>query len=340
MMNSTVSTIASEQPTSNTPILGDGILGFIVFDFLIGTIITASNGFLFITIYRDPCRCLRTPSVFLIANLSVADFFTGIVSYLRAFGWTYRYCGLGNLSVVNISQYFIGAMSLFAAVLTLMAMSYERYIAVIRPLHYPQKVTITRVKIAIVVIWINALIMSALPISGVKLELFSIVYSYSHFVMPAFILTAIYVKIYKAVALQRQQLKDVRASLTAANRRKQLERENRMFTTFVLVLVVFYFSYIPYFIKVHILLFCSCRTSFAYHVYYLVANALLSVSSLLDPFMYAWRLPRFNRSFRFCFQLWRNRNVVVPWEGATSFYQNRPTGHPSPSSRTIEKEGK
>ncbi|KAL9973034.1 hypothetical protein ACROYT_G019441 [Oculina patagonica] len=339
-----MSTSASEQPTSNTPILGAGILGFIIFDFVIGTIITVANAFLFITIYRDPCRCLRTPSVFLIANLSVADFFTGIVSYLRAVGWTYKYCGLGNLSILNISQYFIGALSILAAVLTLMAMSYERYIAVIKPLEYPQKITITRAKIAIAVIWINAVIMSVLPASGLKVEFFLLVYCYSHFVIPAIVLTIIYVKIYKTVTLQRQELKDVRASLTVANRRKQLERENRMFMTFLLILFVFYFSFVPYFINVNIFNFCFCRTSFAHYVYYLVANALLSVSSLLDPFMYAWRLPKFNRSFRLCFRLWRNRNVVEPWNGTTSFYQNRANGQPSPAgSRSpgmIEKASK
>ena len=343
-MNSTLSTSASIQPTDDSPFLGAGIFGFIVFDFLIGTIITVGNAFLLITIYRDPCRCLRTPSVSLIANLSVADFLTGIVSYLRAVGWTFRYCGLEDNFILNISQYLIGALSILAAVLTLMAMSYERYTAVITPLEYPQKITNTRVKVAIAIIWINALVLSVLPISGLGTALFQLIYGYSHFALPAFVLTTIYVKIYKTVARQRQELKDVRASLTAANRRKQLERENRMFMTFLLVLFVFYFSFVPFFIKVHILVFCSCRNTFAYDVYYLVANALLSVSSMLDPFMYAWRLPKFYRSFRLCFRrLWRNRNVVEPWNGTSSFYQNQPTGHPSPCSvklGTIEKASK
>lgn len=326
-MNSTLSANASGQPTSNTPLLGDGILGFIIFDLIIGTIITVANAFLFITIYRDPCRCLRTPSVFLIANLSVADFLMGIVSYLRAVGWIYSYCGLGSIFIVNISQYLLGALSVLAAGLTLVAMSYERYIAVIKPLEYPHKISNSRAKIGITVIWINALVMSVLPVSGLPLALFSLVYCYSHFAIPAFALTTVYIKISKTVALQRQELKDVRASLTAANRRKQLERENRMFIAFVLILLVFYFSFLPYFIKVHILYFCSCRTSFAYNVYYLIANALLSVSALLDPFMYAWRLPKFKRSFRLCFLLCRGRSVVVPWEGTTSFYQNRTILH-------------
>ena len=291
------------------------LLGWIIIDFIFGTIIMVGNTSLFVTICRDPCRCLRTPSVFLIANLSVADFFMGIVSFLRAIELIYVYCGLGDPPVLNMIQYFIGAVAILVAVSTLLAMSYDRYIAIVKPLEYPQKITITRVKVAITTIWINALVMCVLPISDVKRENFLLAYCYSHFVIPSFILTAVYVKIYKMVALQRQELKDVRANLTAATRRKHLEREKRMVVTSVLILFTFYFSFLPYFIKVHIFYFCSCRTSYAYKVYHYVANEFLSISSMVDPIMYSWRLPKFNRSLRLCFRRRKRRNVVAVWSG-------------------------
>lgn len=321
-MNSTPSTKASEQLVSAGQVRGGELLAFIVFDLLFGTVIIVANGFLFIAIFRDPCRCLRTPSVFLIANLSVADFFMGVVSYLRVAELTYLYCGLGDLLILNMIEYFIGAVSILVAVSTLMAMAYDRYIAVIKPFQYPQKINNTRAKVAIAIIWINALVMCVLPLADVKRENFLLAYCYSHFVIPSFILTAIYVKIYKMVARQRQELKDVRASLTEVNRRKQLERENRMAITFVLILFIFYCSFLPYFIHVQILYFCSCRSSYAYNLYYLVTNEFLSVSCMVDPFMYALRLPRFKRSLRVW---WRNRDAVVPWNG-TSVDLNIVTG--------------
>lgn len=321
-MNSTPSTKATEQLVSAGQVRGGELLAFIVFDLLFGTVIIVANGFLFIAIFRDPCRCLRTPSVFLIANLSVADFFMGVVSYLRAAELTYLYCGLGDLLILNMIEYFIGAVSILVAVSTLMAMAYDRYVAVIKPFQYPQKINNTRAKVAIAIIWINALVMCVLPLADVKRENFLLAYCYSHFVIPSFILTAIYVKIYKMVARQRQELKDVRASLTEVNRRKQLERENRMAITFVLILFIFYCSFLPYFIHVQILYFCSCRSSYAYNLYYLVTNEFLSVSCMVDPFMYALRLPRFKRSLRVW---WRNRDAVVPWNG-TSVDLNIVTG--------------
>lgn len=319
MMNSTPATNISEKPTTDPVLLSpELLLLLIIADITFGFIITLGNATLFFTIYRDPCRCLRTPSVFLIANLSVADFFMGIVSYLRAVELIYQYCGLPDLTIVNITGYFMGAVSILAAVSTLMAMSYDRFIAIIKPFQYPQKVTISKAKISIAVIWINALVMSVLPVSDVKQENFLLAYCYSHFLVPSFILTTAYLKIYKKIVLQRNELQEVRASLTAINRKKQLERDNRMVIAFVLILLVFYCSFLPYFIFVHILYFCPCRTSHAFGLYRYVANEFLSVSSMVDPFMYAWRLPRFNRSFRSCFQRLRKRNAVAELNGTSS----------------------
>lgn len=318
MMNSTTSTNDSEQAANTSSVRAEIFLGLIIIDFTFGTITTVGNASLFITICRDPCRCLRTPSVFLIANLSVADFFMGIVSYLRAAELTYKYCGLGDLPVLNMTQYFIGAVSILVAVSTLLAMSYDRYIAIIKPFEYPQKITNLNTKVAIAIIWINALFMSILPVSDVKRENFLLAYCYSHFVIPSFILTAVYVKIYKMAALQRQELKGVRANLTAANRRLYLERDKRMVVTSLLILFTFYLSFLPYFINIQILYFCSCRASYAYKVYHYVANEFLSMSSMIDPIMYSWRLPKFNRSLRLCFRRWERRNVVAVWKGTSS----------------------
>lgn len=119
----------------------------------------------------------------------------GVVSYLRAAELTYLYCGLGDLLILNMIEYFIGAVSILVAVSTLMAMAYDRYIAVIKPFQYLQKINNTRAKVAIAIIWINALVMCVLPLADVKRENFLLTYCYSHFVIPSFILTAIYVKI-------------------------------------------------------------------------------------------------------------------------------------------------
>ena len=294
------------------------LLWLIINNFVFGTIIVLGNASLFLVINRDPCRCLQSPSVILIANLSVADFFMGVVSYQRAVELIYMYYGWPDPIILNVAQYFVGAVSIFVAVATLMSMAYERYIAITKPFHYRQRITNKRAKTSITVIWVNAIVMSLLPLSDVKRENFLLAYCYSHFFIPSVVLLAVYFKIFKEVARQKRELKEVRVGLTAENRRRQLERESRMVRMFVMILSIFYLSFLPFFIRVHLLYFCPCKTSYGYSVFHFVTNEFLLISSVLDPFLYAWRLPKFKRSFRACFQRRIGQSSVVRWIAPTS----------------------
>ena len=310
-------TSLGQRRTSDIESSDHWLLCFIILDFIFGFVIVTGNGSLFVTIYRDPCNCLRSPTTSLIANLSVADFFMGLVSLLRAVELLYMYHGVPDMPVLNLIGYFIAAVSILAAVSTLMTMSCERYVAVVKPFRYRQLITIRRTKVTIGGIWISALVLCVLPLSHVKQEIFLLTYSYSHFVIPSFVLTAIYVKIYKQITSQRKELKEVRESMSSANRIRQLERERRMVMAFILILIVFFCSFLPYFI-LQILFFCPCRESGAFHMFRLIMNEFLSLSSVVDPFMYAWRIPTFNRSFRSCFQLLKGRNVITVLYQTTS----------------------
>lgn len=330
-----------QRRTSDIESSDHWLLCFIILDFIFGFVIVTGNGSLFVTIYRDPCNCLRSPTTSLIANLSVADFFMGLVSLLRAVELLYMYHGVPDMPALNLIGYFIAAVSILAAVSTLMTMSCERYVAVVQPFRYRQLITIRRTKVTIGGIWISALVLCVLPISHVKQEIFLLTYSYSHFVIPSFVLTVIYVKIYKQITSQRKELKEVRESMSSANRIRQLERERRMVMAFILILIVFFCSFLPYFIFVQILFFCPCRESGAFHMFRLIMNEFLSLSSVVDPFMYAWRIPTFNRSFRSCFQLLKGRNVITVLYQTTStpISEARCTPVTPSSNKLVQKIG-
>ena len=52
-------------------------LCLVIYDAIIALATSLGNFLLLVVIYRDPLRCLRTPTTSLIANLGVADFFVG-----------------------------------------------------------------------------------------------------------------------------------------------------------------------------------------------------------------------------------------------------------------------
>lgn len=109
-------------------------LTLIVVEALLASAVTLGNFLLLLVIYLDPFRCLRTPTAYLIANLGVADLFVGaFVGYCRTAENYFLYRGLQEPPPLNTGQYIIGGSAMFVVVCTIIAMSWERYIAVSDP---------------------------------------------------------------------------------------------------------------------------------------------------------------------------------------------------------------
>lgn len=279
----------------------------------LASVATLGNFLLLLVIYRDPFHCLRTPTAYLIANLGVADFLIGaIIGYCRSVETYFEYQGLQELLLLNTIQYVIGGSAMFVVVCTLMAMSCDRFVAVSDPFNYSTRVTVRRAKFGIAVIWINALFLTVLPIAGVKKLNFLFAYCYSHFLIPAIVLTLVYILIFRKLSEKLQSLNRIAPSKSSAqNTRRNLERERRLAVTIGLVLITFYTCFAPYFVKVHLWLLCSCKTSVSFLIYHLITNDILFLSSLLDPIIYAWRLERFRKSFRCVLRYRRNATAEL-----------------------------
>ena len=284
-------------------------LCLVVLDALVAFLITSGNFLLLVTIYRDPFRCLRTPTAFLIANLGVADFFVGaFVGFGRTVEMYFLYRGQQEPPYLNTFQYFIGGLVLFAAVCSFMAMSWDRFVAVTDHLNYKSRVTVKRVKFCIAGIWLNALFLAVLPAAGVRKVNFLFAYCYTHFVLPAFVLTVTYIVIFRTLSQKLRNIEQqVSSSESPIDQKRNVYHERRLVLAILLVLIVFYTCFTPFFVKVHLWFFCEeCEKSASFLTYHFISNDILSLSSLLDPVIYAWRLQRFRRTFLRVLGLKRN----------------------------------
>ena len=271
-----------------------------VVEVVLASAVTLGNFLLLLIIYLDPFHCLRTPTAYLIANLGVADFLVGaFVGYCRAAENYFFYRGLQEPPPLNTVQYVIGGSAMFVAVCTIMAMSWDRFVAVSDPFNYSTRITVKRVKLCILGIWINALFLAVLPAAGVRKLNFLFAYCYSHFMIPAVFLTVVYLVIFRKLSRKLRNLNQmIRSENSAKNTRRSLEREHRLAGTILIVLIAFYTCFAPYFVKVHLWLFCGCEKSPYFLTYHFITNDILFLSSLLDPIIYAWKLERFRKSFR------------------------------------------
>ena len=274
-------------------------LSLLILEALLSSAVTVGNTLLLVVIYRDPFLCLRTPTVYLIANLGVADFSVGaFVGYCRAVEMYFMYQGVKEPPYLNATQYVIGGSAMFVAVCTIMALSWDRFVAVSDPFSYRTRVTVKRVKFCILVIWLNALFFAILPVAGVRKLNFLFAYCYSHFLIPAVVLTGVYIVIFRKLSRKLRSVDGiVRSQNSALNTRRRLDREQRLVVTILLVLIAFYACFTPYAVKVHLWLLCDCRKSATFLTYHFITNDILLLSSFLDPLIYACRLESFRKTF-------------------------------------------
>ncbi|XP_078375312.1 neuromedin-U receptor 1-like [Oculina patagonica] len=287
-------------------------LCLVVWEGLVAFATTVGNSLLLIIIYRDPFRCLRTPTTFLIANLGVADFLVGaFVGYGRTVEMYFLYQGREEPPYLNTFQYFIGALAMFAAVCTIMAMSWDRFVAVTDHMNYKSRVTVTKVKFCILAIWLNALFLAVLPAAGVRKVNFLFAYCYSHVVVPAIVLTVTYIVVFRTLTQKLGNIEhQVRPENSAIETRRNLYQQRRLVLAIFLVLIVFYTCFTPYFVKAHVWFFCAdCEKSASFLIYHFISNDILSLSSLLDPVIYAWRLQCFRKTLLRVLGL--RRNIAV-----------------------------
>ena len=265
-----------------------------------------SNVFLMITVCRNTNlnqRIWQTHATYFVVNLSICDLLAGLVpGYGGLFYNISILRGQTQESLVSLQSLIVAAavMTNIVSSCTIVLMSYDRWLAVSSPLHYKARVTKAKIKAAIASTWIYSLIFSSLPFLGVALSLFSLLYCHLHVSVPLIILPVLYWKTLRALRHHNNQVQDVADD----NGRRQMDeahrnRERKMVSAFLLILVFFYLSFGPQFIAQNVLVFCPDainQESFSFFLY--ASNKFLLVNCCLNPFIYAWRIPTYRRAFR------------------------------------------
>ena len=304
------------------------------FDLLIATTTALANFVLLFTIYRDPNHCLRTPATYLIANLGFSDFLNGIlVGYGRATEEIYEYFEIFEEfpSVIGGITYFSAALTLFVNLATILGISFDIFIATTKPLNYVASVTRKAVCRGICFSWVLGTFLSVLPaiygLLGSHIVL--LIYCYSHFVIPALFLPLLYLKIFLTLAVQRKNTEQLaRGSRHFISQKFSLTRKRKTIYTILTVLGLLYASFLPYFIKVHIVYFCSsCFQLASVQAFHIISNQSLMFACLANPFLYGWRVPKFRQALKSIMHLSGNRigrkNTVIPLHSNTAFIRDR-----------------
>ena len=308
-------------------------------DFIIATPAIISNAVLLVTIYRDSRQQLKllwgTPVTLLVLNLSVCDLLSGVVPGCGSLYYDISVVvsrenvqhpagGKRTVAILTIT----GIITNVVGSCTVMAMSFDRLVAVRSPLRYKTQVTNTKIKLFIVSVWIYTLLFASLFRIGVPREIFILLYCHLHLSLPLIILAVVFWKTYRALCLQSNRVRDLASSDELMNEAHR-NRERKVLSAIVFVLGLFYLTFAPQFVALNMLFFHPWfRKVVGFRAFLYTSIKLLLVSSSINPFIYAWRIPKYRRALKSLKSVFKKSDLPNPL-GSNIAIRNIPAGESS-----------
>ena len=305
--------------------------------FVLATSIIIGNSLLLYVTFKDPRRSLRTPPLFLITNLSASNLLLGLFNvFFVALRDVYRsrLVHMPYIMVFKAIMYTVLTTTVFVSSCTIITMSLTCYIAISKPMEYKTIITKRRVKIFIAALWVMALATCVLPVTSISERTYTLIYLHTHASLPAILLTVIYVNVIRALARRSRELELGGLDSMASN---SLEKKRNMAITIIVILTLFFITYMPQYITLHLLYFCQpCQESITFHKIDVALSRLLFINSALNPFVCIRRMPKYRETFIECWQFFRGKPKIpchestsrsrqrkTAWRGQGRFWQNK-----------------
>lgn len=203
-----------------------------------------------------------------------------------------------------------------SSIFSLLAVAVERYLAIFLPFRYPTLMTPRNALLVILVTWVLSFLIGLVPLmgwhkpppeSGYCFFVFVVDMTYMVYfnffgcvLAPLVIMFLIYARIFAAVKRQARRIAADRAQGEAqARRAASMRSEAKTAASLFLVLFLFTVCWIPLHIINCFLLLCpSCTVPLPL---LLTAIILSHANSAVNPFLYAYKMKAFRRSFKAIF---------------------------------------
>ena len=273
-----------------------------LFSFFLVLVTVPGNCLVCLAIIKDPFRNLKTPFNYFMLSLAATDLAVGAI--LDPIAVAYHIDEALQINVVDIKILHIFYFTLrTASILTLAALTMDRYFTVASPVKYKTMVTSKRAILASVSIWVGAL-----GFSFFYFKLGVIVYSFIFANTAVFttflVLIFVHVGILKRLRERSKYWRDQKA-MNYAEPEQQENRNNTIYTkkegkaakALMIILLGFFSSFTPACVMIYLLNFCSKCSCLVVHWLRDLQFLIVLCNSGINPCLYAWRLPRFKRAF-------------------------------------------
>lgn len=271
-----------------------------------------SNGVFLWTFYKDPLKCLRTPSAIVIAGLSSANFLTGLIvepAFVAFYLWQYVADQEDWGVFLRFAQAF-SFVTMNTSFLLMLALAIIQYLLIKYPRVYQKTVSPKSALVGVIAIWIYAIFFALLPemfhVNGFAYFLADMIL---HVTMLTVILVILYIAIYYEFRklAQRHRNADLghntegEGSVVEPSESEQQRRQAEkdfVYGTFILTLILIITVW-PFCLSLYITICCF---SVEAYIAVMITQLFLLWKFAMDPFVFAWRLRKFRKSLVFAMQ--------------------------------------
>ena len=269
---------------------------------LFSPVILIGNGLVLASILLDPFKNIRSsPSSSLIFNLALADFLVGIfVAPLTAVWYIYIAINNTELFSVNIVA-FTSLSAVGVSLYTLIALSVDRKIAITAPLQYKHRVTKRKLRIVNICIWICCISFGLPTMLTESYDTFFTIFitiSSAHTAVASVALAVLNIAVILSVRTQASQIKRTVDSENQLVLQNAFNREKAVTRITLTVVVAFEICLLPYMTISAAINEYFVEMTETLWVFNLV-KVLVFANSLMNPFLYAWRLPKYRKAFQY-----------------------------------------
>ena len=255
------------------------------------------NGLVLVIFYKDPLKCFRTPSGYLVLSLVLADGVATVTCIPLCAAYYYLYSQEIEddllLTIYNATTYCpINAASVFTLVIAL-----SQYIAIKKPIYFRSLFRLKNIKIINCATWLYALIFCLLPFFGVDDFVYFSVDLILNYLIPCLFLSVMGFLTYRLFKTHTQTLTQASDSPKSSKARRRIQQQRQIFLSAVLVFAVYVVSWAPWLILEGLGQFgLDLWHDRSYVAAYYITEPLAYTNNILNPIIYAWKVPKYRQS--------------------------------------------
>ncbi|XP_078384862.1 melanopsin-B-like [Oculina patagonica] len=277
--------------------------GSSIFMFVVSFITVLANGLLLLIFCVDPLKIFRNPTTYFLIGLAIVDLLTGLVQepiYATCFIFLYlQHPSMAKCQSYMQFAYYFATFSITVSLIIVFAFTVTQYIVVASPLKYGRLVTKKKVLISVVLIYVYSAIFSCLPLMGVSEKVHEAITLFLHSYAVVLVTIVFYILLHYTMKKKMASGNSLRNESTSREESKHAQVQRNFVRLNVILLIVLIVCFVPTMIMMTIRLYMEEHLA-PYWPNVLMANLMTDnlhyLKFLLDPFVYAWRMPKYRES--------------------------------------------